>query len=128
MLEVLRDLLLASDLGLDLQLEATAHVAIDCLPRLAIAKEVLYLLPLLALDIEFVLDGVRVHDVRQHGKLLVIVQIFQRVGQDLAIPIYHQDVYVLVPLVGLVFGSIPEQNGHPAPLILQILEANQAKI
>ena len=73
MFEALGNFFLASYLCMDLQLVPTAVIAIDGLSGVRIAKEVGNGLPLLALDVQFVLHGVGVHDVCEHGQFLILI-------------------------------------------------------
>jgi len=73
------ELLLAADLGLNLKLVAAAVVPVDRLSRIRRPEEVLDLCPLLAHDVELVLNWVCVHYVGQNSQFLVVIEVFERI-------------------------------------------------
>ena len=126
--EDLADLFLASNLGFNGELVARATEPIYRFSCVSSSKEVGDLGPLLSGNVQFVLDRVRIHDVREHGKFLFIVEVLKWIRDDLSIPIHHQDVHVFVALISLIHASIPKKNGHPPSLILKVFKADQAEV
>ena len=75
-----------------------------------IPEERLALLPLLFLDIEFVLKGLRIDDIGKDREFFVHVQVFEGVHYNLPIFVHQHDINMLVLVIN--FLGVTEQDGH----------------
>ena len=90
--------------------------------RISCAEKVLDWSPLLTDNVELVLHRVSIHDVGQDGEFFIIVEIFERIRQDLPISVDHQDVDFFVPCISLIGSSVPKQDAHSTAFVLKLLE------